>query len=317
MASVTMYTVLISTSTFGVSDATPLRRLDAAGMTYRLNPYGRTLREQEVMALLEDAVGIIAGTEPLSRAVLEGASKLRVISRVGVGRDNVDEAAAQRLGVAVYTTPEAPTQAVAELTIAGTLALLRHVPRMDAGMRQREWHKEMGSLLAGKTLGIVGLGRVGKRVAQLLGPWGVEILATDVASDTAWAKEHRVQLVAMERLLQRADIVTMHVGGDWKGGALLGARELALMKPGGYLINTARGGLVDEVALLSALESGHLAGAYLDVFTEEPYEGPLSRSDSVVLTPHVGSYAAEARVRMEMEAVDNLLSGLGANQETP
>lgn len=302
--------VLISTSSFGKYDQTPLRRLEQTSISYRLNPYGRTLTEAEVSSLLMDAEGLIAGTEPITRAVLEKATRLRAISRVGVGLDNVDMQAAQEMNINVFSTPEAPTEAVAELTMAGILVLLRRIHEMDAKVRTGHWDKGMGRLLSGKTVGIIGLGRIGKRLAQLLGPWDVKILAYDVAPDVNWAVENSVKLVEFHHLLSSADVVSIHTDCGPENSCLLGEREMAMLKPGAYLVNTARGCLVSEGALLKALGTGAIAGAYLDTFEKEPYLGPLAQMSNVLLTPHVGSYALEARSKMELEAVENLLKSL-------
>ena len=301
--------VAISTSSFGVADTAPLEKLERAGAEVRANPNGRKLTEEEAIELLGDADGLIAGTEPLTRRVLEARRGLRAISRVGVGTDNVDLAAAQELGVEVSTTPDAVTDAAAELTVGGILTLLRQVHLMHAELSAGRWSRRMGELLTGKTVGIVGFGRIGRRVSQLLRPFGVTLLAHDV--DPAAVAAAEVEGVPLDELLARSDVVTLHVKPA-SPVTIVGRREIELMRPGSYLVNVARGGLLDEAALAAALAAGHLAGAYLDTFDAEPYEGPLRHRDDVLLTPHAGSYARQARARMEMEAVDNLLEALGA-----
>lgn len=303
-------TVAISVSTFGAADPAPRELLAAAGARLVENPHGRTLSEGEVAELLAEADALIAGTEPLTARVLEGAQKLRAVSRVGVGTDNVDLAAAARLGIAVFNTPDAVTQAAAELTLGGMLCVLRHVHEMDAELRAGRWTRKMGRLLSGKTVGIVGLGRIGKRMASLLQPFGVELLGYDIFPDTAWAAEHGVELSPFERLLTRADVVTIHTSKSPDVGPIFGREQLALMKSGAVLVDTARGEVLDEEALAEALRAGRLGGAYLDVFRREPYDGPLRELPNVLLTPHAGSYAEEARKRMETEAVEQLLAFL-------
>jgi D-3-phosphoglycerate dehydrogenase len=299
--------VLISTSSFGAADASPLARLEQEGVEVALNPYGRVLTEDEVAGLVADVDGLIAGTEPLSDRVLAQAPRLRVISRVGVGLERIDLAAAERRGVRVFTTPDALTDAVAELTMGAMLTLLRGVHEMNAALHAGLWQKHMGRLLRGKTVGIVGLGRIGKAVALLLEPFGVRRIARDVEPDHEWAAANGVELMSLRKLLGDADIATIHASGR---DCLVGAEELALLRPGGFVLNVARGGLVDEVALHAALVSGRLAGCYVDTFEREPYDGPLRDLPNALLTPHVGSYAREARARMELEAVDNLLLAL-------
>jgi len=299
--------VLISTSSFGAADASPLARLEQAGIDVSLNPYGRVLTEEEIASLVADVDGLIAGTEPLSDRVLAGAERLRVISRVGVGLERIDLEAAERRGVRVFITPDALTDAVAELTVGAMLTLLRGIHEMSAKLHAGRWEKQMGQLLRGKTVGIVGLGRIGKAVALLLEPFGVRRIARDAEPDHEWAAANGVEFMSLRELLGEAEIVTVHASGR---EALIGADELALLRPGAFVMNAARGGLVDEGALHDALVSGRLAGCYLDTFDREPYDGPLRDLPTALLTPHVGSYAREARARMELEAVDNLLLGL-------
>ncbi len=300
--------VAVSVSSFGAEDEAPLELLREAGARVVPNPHGRKLSEAEAAELLSDADGVIAGTEPLTADVIAGAPRLRVISRVGAGLENVDLDAAEQRGVAVRNTPEAVTDAVAELTLAGILAVLRKVPAMDSELRTGEWRRQMGGLLKGRTVGIVGCGRVGRRVAELLAPFGANVIACDPAPDSAAVSATGAELVEPEALFAAADIVTLHASGG--ASPLIGAEQLAKMKPGAILANAARGDLVDENALVQALEEGRLGGAYLDTFSEEPYEGPLRGLANVVLTPHAGSYAREARIQMETEAVQNLLAAL-------
>lgn len=298
-------TVLLSVSSFGAAGDGPLRLLEAAGVNVVPNPHGRKLTEDEVAELIAGVDGVIAGTEPLNAAVLEGAAHLRVISRVGVGLENVDLNAALRMGIVVRNTPEALTDAVAELTLGGILSVIRQIGRMDRDMHAGAWERQMGGLLRGKTVGIVGLGRIGRRLAELLRPFEVRLLAADRAPEPDVAEQLGVRYVELDELLRESDVVTLHLPG--MEDSLLGADEIARMKAGAILVNASRGGLVDEAALHAALADGRLAGAYLDTFASEPYDGPLRDLPTVLLTPHAGSYAAEARERMETEAAQNLL----------
>ena len=302
--------VLISTSSFAKYDASPLKLLKDAGMNVKLNPYGRKLTANECLNLYGDIDGLIAGTEALTADILRSARHLRVVSRCGAGADNIDTRVAEELGIKVFTTPDAPTQAVAELTIGLVLGLLRGIPIEDRSIRAGEWQKNMGSLLLGKTLGILGLGRIGKRVVELTQPFNLKYLAWDNSPDRQFADKYSVEFTGLNELLGRADIVTIHLPYAAESKGIIGERELGLMKEGAFLLNTARGGLVDEVALYKALKEKRIAGAALDVFEREPYTGPLRELDNIVLTSHIGSYAKEARVEMEIQAVENLLKGL-------
>jgi len=299
--------VSINTSTFAEHDHEPLSKLRKAKIAYSLNPFKRTLKEDEVIQAARDAIGMIAGTESLNRRVLSQLPRLKVISRCGVGIDNVDLDYAKEQGIKVFATPAAPTDAVAELAIGLILNLLRQVLPMHQDFRSGVWKKRMGFLLKGKTVGIIGMGRIGQRLAQLLQPFKVEVLYYDIRKVRS---VRGCQAVSLSFLLRKSDIVTLHIAADNHRKPFIGAAELQKIKKGSWFINMARGGAVDEQALYEALVKGHLSGAALDVFSEEPYQGPLKDLPQVILTPHIGSYALEARVQMELEAVDNLLRGL-------
>ena len=300
-----MTKVLVSTSSFATFDSSPIKKMEAKGLQVVLNPYKRTLTVAESIELLQGVSGLIAGTEKLNKEVLESAKELKVISRCGTGMESVDLNTAKTLGIRVVNTPEAPIQAVAELTLGLILALLRHIPLSDRGMRAGIWKKNMGTLLQEKTIGIVGLGRIGKRVCLLLYPFNVTIVAYDVIPDHTFASSSGIRMVDLEELLRVSDIVSVHVSST---ECIIGVNELKKMKKSGVLVNISRGSVVDEDALIDALRKGEITGAALDVFAEEPYSGPLTELDNVVLTPHTGSYAKESRIEMETQAVDNLLN---------
>jgi D-3-phosphoglycerate dehydrogenase / 2-oxoglutarate reductase len=249
-------------------------------------------------------VGLIAGLETIDKEILE-KSRIQAISRVGAGLTNVDLKAARDLGIPVFNTPDAPTNAVAELTIGAMLSLLRMIPQMDQSLHEGQWQKRIGLQLQGKTVVIIGFGRIGRRVTELLFPFGVQILVVDpYVNESACAGYRKVTIQAA---LPEADIVTIHSSGH---DCIIGEKEFALMKKGAYLLNVARGGVISEKFLIKAIKGGTIAGAWLDTFEEEPYKGPLFGYRNVILTPHVGSYTAECRSRMEGEAVENLLKAL-------
>jgi D-3-phosphoglycerate dehydrogenase len=299
--------IAITTSSFGKESSEPVDLLRAAGFALVFNPHGRKLTKPETVELVREADGLIAGTETLDREVLTQLPRLRVISRVGTAVDNVDSVCAAERCIPVYNTPDGPTNGVAELTLAGLLALLRRVPQADASIRRGEFVKPMGRLLRGKTVAIVGLGRIGKALAKLLQPFAVTLLAVDPVRDEKFAAEYNVRYVALEEALHPADVVSLHLAGSPKA-PLLGAAEFEQMKRGAVLVNAARGGWIDEKALLEALQAGRLGGAYLDVFAAEPYKGPLAGLDNVVLTSHIGSYALECRIGMEVDAAEKVIA---------
>lgn len=302
--------ILIGPSSFAATDKTPMTRLIAAGYEVVDNPYKRKLTKEELHDLLtEDVVGLIAGLETLDRDVM-AKSGIKVISRVGAGLSNVDLDAARELGIGIFSTPDAPTNAVAELTIGAMLSLLRMIPQMDYALHDGQWQKKIGIQLQGKTVVIIGFGRIGRRVAELLSFFGVKILIVDPYVDESTCAGYRK--IGIDAALSEADIVTIHSSGH---DCIIGEKEFALMKKGVYLLNVARGGVVSEKFLVSAIEDGTVAGAWLDTFEEEPYKGPLCNYRNVLLTPHVGSYTAECRLQMENEAVDNLLNYLKRNRE--
>jgi len=298
--------IAITTSSFGKESGEPVDLLKAAGFELAFNPHGRKLTKPETVELLRDADGLIAGTEALDREVLSQLPKLRVISRVGTAVDNVDREYAKERGIPVYNTPDGPTDGVAELALGGLLALLRRIPQSDASVRRGNFAKPMGRLLRGKTVAVIGLGRIGKALVRLLQPFGVTVLAVDPVRDEKFAQEFGIRYVHLDEALLEADVISLHLSGSTKT-ALLGAAELAKMKPGAVLVNAARGGWVDEAALLSVLKGGKLGGAYLDVFAAEPYQGPLAELENVVLTAHIGSYALECRIGMEVDAARHVV----------
>jgi D-3-phosphoglycerate dehydrogenase len=300
--------LLISTSSFGKLDERPLAMLAAAGFDYQLNPYGRKLTPEESADLMAGIDAIIAGTEKMDRELLSSLPRLKVISRVGTGMDAIDLRAAEELGIKVCNTPDAHVEAVAELTLAGILDVFRHISQAERAVRSGNWRKPMGRLLHGKLVGIIGLGRIGKALVKLLHPFDVTVLAYDLFQDADFARQHNVQYLPIEAILPEADVVSLHLSYSKDSHHFFNERLLNLMKPDAILVNCARGGLVDEDALLAQLQAGKLAGAYLDTFEKEPYDGPLTTAENVLLTPHIGSYAAECRLRMETEAVENLLA---------
>lgn len=293
--------ILVTTATF---DATGFPE----GLNVVYNPVGRRLNEEEIFRLVLEyqPAGILAGVEPLTRRVMEAARGLKVVSRCGIGLDSVDLEAAKDLGIKVTNTPDAPTDSVAELTLGMILCLLRRITVMDASLKQGVWKDAGGFMLKDKTVGVVGGGRIGTAVARLLLAFGCNVIGYD-----PYLKSHSLmELMPLDGLVAASDVVTLHIPHTKETHHLIDGRRLGLMKPGALLINAARGGVVDEAPLYDALAGGRLGGAALDCFEEEPYSGPLTGLNNVILTPHVGSAAFESRVNMEREAMRNLLANL-------
>lgn len=299
-----MSKIVVSTSSFDFDHNPAIQRLRAQGFTVTGNPHHRRLTEEEIIELLgADTIALLAGVEPLTQRVLTTAKALKVIARCGTGMDSVDLQAAQQRNIRVSNTPEAPAQAVAELTLGLMLDSLRQIHHTDRSVRAGEWPRTQGRLLAARTVGIVGLGHIGKRVAKLCQAFGAKVVAHDPHLQQ---KPADVELVSLNSLLEQADIVTLHLPYSSDAHHIIDATAIARMQPGTIFINAARGGLVDETALCAALNSGHIEAAALDSFEQEPYQGPLRECKQAILTSHIGSLARETRQRMEIEAAENL-----------
>ena len=293
--------VLIATSSFNDELINLLKK---EGLEIINNPYKRKITQTELVPLLKGVSGVIAGLEQYNYDILS-KSELKVISRCGSGLLNIDLSAAKKLGISVINTPEGPTQSVAELTVSCLLNLIRDVSRVNNLMHEGKWEKTTGHLLKNMKVLIVGYGRIGKKVASILDTIGTKILVYDpFVSDEIIPKHYtRVDLAGGIKI---AEVITLHNSGE---ELLLGETEFGMMKPGVFILNAARGGLIDEDALEQALVSGIVAGAWLDAFKEEPYTGSLSKYNQVILTPHIGSYTFEGRQKMEFDCVKNLLGG--------
>jgi len=301
----------IGPSTFAQDDRQPLAILEHAGVTVVPNPTGKRLTEAEVTGFLvrERLDGLLAGLEPLNRRVLEaGRPRLRALARVGIGITNVDVAACKELGIRFSYTPDGPTEAVAEMTLAALLYLAREIGPLDQALHQGKWVKIIGRSLRELTVLIVGYGRIGRTVAAQLRLLGCELLVCDPFLPPEAPCEH--PRVTLHEGLSKADVVSLHAAGDQP---LLGDAEFAAARPGLMVLNSARGELVEEAALVRALESGAVGKAWFDAFWQEPYSGPLLRFPQVLLTPHTGTYTRRCRREMESEAARNLLRDLGVS----
>ena len=295
-----------------------LAGLSAAGVEVRWNDLGRVLSEGELIDRLDGVAATIASLEPYSERVFASAPSLRVVARMGVGYENIDVTAATRRGVAVAMAFGTNHDAVADHTLALMAAVAHRITEYDRRVRTGTWGSMLHGRLHGATVGIVGFGRIGRAVARRCLGFNMEVLVTDPVAEADTVARLGYALVELDELLRRADFVTLHLPLLPETRHLLDARRLALLKPSAILINTARGGLVDESALVTALRQKALAGAGLDVFDSEPLpDCPLRHLDQVVLTPHVAGMSAAAVQAMAHRCCDNVLAVLRGRDPGP
>lgn len=302
--------VLITPRSFAVPSDEPLRLLHAAGCNVIQfdRPADGRVTEDNMCVAIKDMEAVIVGIEPLSSGVLEAANKLRVISKYGVGLDNIAVEAARARGIAIGWTPDANSNAVAELTLGLMFALARRIPIASNGTRVGDFSRVVGVELRGRTLGIIGLGRIGQRVARAAIGLGLHVIAYDIRSGIA---ADPIEPVDLNTLYAQADVVSLHVPLTAQTAGMIDAAALSNMKRGALLINTARGGLINEAALYDALRSEQLGGAAIDSFAHEPpVDHPLLRLDNFIGTPHIASHTTEAIACMGRMAAENAIAGL-------
>ena len=304
-----MTRVLISPTTLAGVQASFVDVLRAEG--FELVYHGRPgqLNEDQILETLKGIDASVAGSEPYTERVYAANPQLKVVARVGVGYDAVDTAAATRHGVAVTIAPNTNQGSVAEHTFGLMLALTKNLISQHIGTRDGRWPRGTNLPLRGRTLGIAGLGRIGKAMATRAQAFEMKVLAHDPFPDADWAKAHAVPLVSMEQLLRESDFLTLHMPALPETTNLINARTLAMMKPTAYLINTSRGAVIHEADLYEALKAKRIAGAGLDVFAQEPPgENPLLTLDNVVLTPHAAGVDLQSRDDMARSAADAIIS---------
>jgi len=300
---------------FRVLVSDPLAEAGVAILRARAAVDVRTgLSHEELLAILPEYDALIVRSETkVTAAVLAAGTRLRVVTRAGVGTDNIDVPAATERGIAVLNTPGPNSIAAAEHTLAVTLATLRHIPLADASLRAGKWERKqfVGSELYRKTLGVVGLGRIGREVTSRARAFGMDVLIYDPYVSAATAESLGATALPLDAVLARADIITLHLPLLPETKGIIGANELARMKQGAFLINCARGGLVDEAALYEALTNGHLGGAGLDVYEQEPPTGsPLLTLSNVTVTPHLAASSVEAQEGVGIVAAETTLAAL-------
>jgi len=302
--------VLIAPATLAGINGTFIDVLERGGFELVYHGVGAQLNEDQILLHLKDIDASLAGSEPYTERVLAANPRLKVIARVGVGYDAVDLAAATRHDVAVTFAPGTNQGSVSEHAFALILALSRNIISQHAGTAAARWPRGSMVPIRGQTLGLAGLGRIGKAMASRAFAFEMNVIAHDPFADKDWAARHGVDLVSFDQLLARSDFVSLHMPSAPETKHVINKRTLALMKPTAYLINTARGSVVDEAALAEALAGKKIAGAGLDVFEEEPplADNPLLKLDNVVLTPHAAGTDYKSRDDMAHSAAEAIVS---------
>ncbi len=300
-------TILITPSLFGKYSPV-LHTMREIGLEPFFPPYPHPLSEKQLLEFIPSVEGWIVGLDPVTKLVLEQAYRLKVIAKYGVGVDNIDVEEATRRGIVVANAPGSNDNAVAELTWGLILALVRALPLAIHSVRSKQWSRVVGVELQGKTLGVIGTGRIGKRVIQKASGFAMQVLAYDKVVDEDFARQYQVKYVSLEELLAESDVVTIHVPLTSETRGMIGRRELHLMKKTAYLVNTARGGIVDETALYETLKEWRIRGAALDAYAQEPpWNSPLLTLENVIPTPHAGADTEESLQQMDFMALENVI----------
>lgn len=302
--------ILVTPTSFGEnSKLLAKKRLEEFADEIIYNPYNRPLTEDEIIPLLNGCDGYIAGLDIISARVLQSYAGLKVVSRYGTGFDRVDIVAAKECGIAVTNTPGVNAQAVADLAFGLILSITRKIPMLDRTTKEGSWIRATGIEVYGKTIGILGLGAIGKNVANRAKGFEMQVLAYDPYIDEAYAKKNNIKICSFEEIITRSDIISLHLPLNEQTRHIIGKDAFKKMKTGAIIVNTSRGGIIDEDAAIEALVSGKLGGLGLDAFeVEPPLKSKLFELDNVVLTPHTGARTIEATENMAEAAVDNLIT---------
>jgi D-3-phosphoglycerate dehydrogenase len=308
--------LLVTPTSYGKNDSRLKTQLEEQVREVIYNPTGKPLTSAEVAKLLPGIDGYIAGLDAIDAPALENADRLKVIARYGVGVDNVDLVAARKKRIVVTNTPGANSVSVAELALGLMLALARQIPEAVEAVHQGKWLRYSGVSLEGKAIGILGLGAIGKQLALRLNGFDCKILAFDPFADVPFAADHHIELASLDKLIREADFISLHLPLLPETRGMINESFLGKMKKGSFLVNTSRGEVVDEEALLKALQSGHLKGAGLDAFIAEPPDPkhPLLALPQVIATPHLGAQTDGATSNMGWLAMRDCLAVLGNNE---
>ena len=279
------------------------------------NESGKPLSEEDLIPKLQGCDGYIAGLDQITQKVLVSCPGLKVVSRYGAGYDRVDINAARDLNIKVTNTPGVNAQAVGELAFGLILSLARKIPYLNHATRDGHWIRSTGMELKGKTLGILGLGAIGKVVAQCAQGFGMKVIACDPFMNEAYCKEHQIKSVSFEEMMRCSNVVSLHLPLTNDTHHLIDAASIDLLPDGAILVNASRGGIIDEDAAYAALKKGKLAGLGLDAFeVEPPTASPLFELDNVIVTPHTGAHTKEATDNMAHASIQNLIDVLSGKE---
>ncbi len=308
--------ILVTPTSMQANKANPaLDRLKSFADEIIYNEKGRPLTEDELLEVLPECDGYLAGLDQVTGKVLRACPNLKAISRYGVGYERVDLAVANEMGIMVSNTPGANSQAVGELAFGMMLALARHMIPLDQDTKNGGWKRSTGIELYGKTIGIVGLGAIGKIVARCATGFAMKVLAYDPFINKEYCAENGIEISSFDDVMKKSDFISLHLPLTAETKNIVDERVFAMMKEGAILINASRGGIIDEVAAEKALKEGKLGGLGLDAFeTEPPKESPLLQYDNVIALPHTGAHTKEATSGMANMAVDNLIAMLSGQE---
>lgn len=303
--------ILITPRSFASISKKPMEMLKGKGYEIVKNETGKPLNNKEMSELIEDVDGIIIGIDDLNAGIIKQAHNLNVISKYGVGVDNIDIKAATTQGIVVTNTPKANIDAVADLTFALMLALARRIPEADRETKAGNWKKFIGTSVWRKKLGVIGLGKIGRQVVKRARGFEMEILCYDIIQDEEFARQFGVRYVDLETLLKESDYITIHTPLNNATKGIIGYKELEMINENAFLINTSRGGIIDEKALYDALKNNKIKGAALDSYKDEPLKNsPLVELKNIIMTSHNGAYTKEAINNMGVQAAQNLIDVL-------
>ncbi len=310
-----MKKVIVTARSFAQADDAPIKLLEANGCEVKKIATGKPMTAEELIPYIADADAVIAGLDVYSDEVISAGKNLKVISRYGVGYDKVDLASATKNGVAVTFTPGTNENSVADLAMALMLSAARFVPSVNADVKNGGWGRTLGGEMWGKTLGVIGLGRIGKGVVRRAKGFNMNVICFEKFPDEEFGKEFGVKYTDLDDVIKNSDFITIHVPLLPETKGMISTKEFEMMKKTAVIVNTARGGIVDEAALAVALEKGEIAAAGLDATEQEPPVGsPLLKIDSCIITSHIGGFTRDAVANMGMMAAENAVAVLNGQE---